>query len=103
MRSTHGLRVAMTLALLVFGLTAMGVAGEPTSDQEIVLTGQLWMDSDERYRLTDADSGESILLKGEEEKLSEHIGLKVEVTGTWVEKENDRKVFKVEPVKRFES
>ena len=103
MRSTHGLRIALTIALLAFGLTAISVAQEASSDEEIILIGNLWIDSDENYQLTDAESGEVVTLQGSEKELAKHVGSKVAVTGTWAEDEEDGKVFRVESVEPAES
>ena len=103
MRSTLGLRAALTIALLAFGLTAMGVAQETATEENIILVGHLWIDSDEHYALTDADSGEVVLLRGSEEKLADHVGSKVAVTGAWAEDLEDQKVFRVESVEPVES
>lgn len=100
MRSTQGLRIALTVALLAFGVTTMtmAMAGDPDKAKEMILTGQLSVDADEEYTLTDPDSGESVLLRGSEDKLAEHVGSSVAVTGSWAGDEEGNAFFKVTSV-----
>jgi hypothetical protein len=93
---------ALVLVLAPAGLAVAQESEQPAAEQteEISLTGQLSIDDLEgTYRLIEAESGDSIVLRGPAE-MAEHVGATVKVTGKWAEDENGVKYFAVSKIER---
>jgi len=102
MRSKYGHRWILALALLALGVagvaTEQAVAQETAQDiqaAEVTLSGQLAQSAAGDYVLVEAESGDSIVLRGANDDLAGHIGSSVAVTGAWASDDEGREYFAV--------
>ena len=97
------------LALLVLTAAAGGVLAQDGDRQEVpaqdesqqmgtTLVGQLSQEAGGGYVLVEEESGEQIRLEGSD-KLAEHVGTKVKVTGEWANDSEGKLIFRVSTVK----
>jgi hypothetical protein len=103
-KNLHCLPALVAIAVLAIGPVAIAgategeVAAKAGMKAEATLTGQLSKNADDQFVLTEAESGDTILLAAAADTvmLADHVGHEVNVTGTWSEDKKSFTVSKVE-------